>query len=50
MMAFGGVIGTGVPTLVAAAGAPAAAMAAMAIGLLVVTALAILLARSGVRR
>jgi hypothetical protein len=50
MMAFGGVIGTGVPPLVAAVGAPAAAMAAMAIGLLVVTGLVILLARRGVRR
>ena len=49
MMAFGGVIGSGVP-LLAAVGAPAAAMAAMAIGLLVVTALAILLVRPGVRR
>lgn len=50
MMAFGGVIGSGVPPLVAAVGAPAAAMAAMALGLLAVTALVILLSRRGARR
>lgn len=46
---FGDLIGSGVPPLVAAAGAPAAAMAAMALGLLVVTGLAILLSRCGAR-
>lgn len=45
---FGELIGSGVPPLVAA-GAPAAAMAAMALGLLVVTGLAILFARCGSR-